>query len=219
MPAHNVVRIQGSMPGGEVWSVNPRYWSATTGSVVDFAELQTWANDIGAITQGLATNGDLRALMSTATSITAVRVEAVSASGTLVQAAEWRPATPVAGQGTATKPFQSSLVASLLTGRPGRSFRGRLYWPALNIAIGPATLRLTPTQTQSFASAMAAYLTAIGNAAPNGDPLDLVVVSQTLDVATPVTLITVGDVLDTQRRRRDSLEEQRSSQVVPYVPA
>lgn len=217
MPAHNVVRIAGLMPGGEVWSVNPRYLSPGAGPVLDYDELLEWAEAIGTLTQALVAGAPLRQLLSTAASITSVRVEYITASGLMGQAAEWVPALPVAGGGSPTKPFQSAIVGSLLTGRPGRSFRGRLYWPALNISLNTTTLRIESGVAQGYANALADYLTDIGNAAPNGDPAALVVVSQTRDVATPVTSISVGNVLDVQRRRRDALEELRVSQTYPYT--
>lgn len=216
MPAHNVVRIQGAMPGGEVWSVNPRFYSAASGPVIDYEELLMWANEVGDIVTNLPENGSLKQFLSSVASITSVRVESISPSGTLVQAAEWVPSIGVTGTGLGNKPFQTAVVASLLTGRPGRSFRGRLYWPALNVTLSGTTLRLSAGQGQAFANAMAEFLTDISAASPADPSLTLSVVSQTLNVATPVNLISVGDVLDVQRRRRDSLLELRSSQVMPY---
>lgn len=219
MPAHNAVRINGTMPGGEVWSVNPRFWSPTSGSVVDYAELQEWADDIAAVIAGWPSTNALLVAMSSALTVTSVRVEALSSVGTLIQAAESILATPKAGQGSPTKPYQTAVVTSLLTGRPGRSYRGRLYWPAQGAAMSTSDLRISGTACQAIADAMGAFLTDVAELTPGGVGVRPVVVSQTVDVATPVTSVSVGNIFDVQRRRRDSLDEARFTRVIPYNPA
>lgn len=219
MPAHNAVRINGTMPGGEVWSVNPRFWSPTSGSVIDYAELQEWADDVAAVISGWTSANALLTSLSSALTITSVRVEALSSTGTLIQAAESVLATPKAGQGSPSKPYQTAVVTSLLTGRPGRSYRGRLYWPAQALSMSTSDLRITGPAAQGIADAMGAFLTDVAELTPGGVGVRPVVVSQTLDVATPVTSVSVGNIFDVQRRRRDSLDEARFTRVIPYNPA
>lgn len=216
--AQNVVRINGAMPNGEVWSINPRFAGGPGGVIVGYEELQEWAQNIADYLVALPSGSSLLAALSSAVSITSVRTEQLDASGQLVQAGEYILTTPKAGSSTPTKPFQTSIVASLLTGRPGRSYRGRLYWPFLGSSISTSTLRIPTSFTQSFANDMAALLTAIATTLAPDQATAPVVVSQTLNVATPITQISVGDVVDTQRRRRDSLDEARTVQTVPYSP-
>lgn len=213
--ASNVVRINGTLPGGEVWSVNPRYIGNFGPDISNYPDLLSWATAIGALNTGNVLPMTLRTLLSTAGAVTSVRVEYRDAGDRLQQAAEYVLPSPAAGVGNASKPFQTALVSSLLTGRPGRSYRGRLYWPALGATISATDLRVSDTTAQSICTAVGQFLTAIGNAAPAGTDMALAVVSQTLSTRSAVTGIQVGDVLDVQRRRRDSLQEGRFSAPFP----
>lgn len=208
--AHNVVRIQGTLPGGEVWSVNTR-WNDFGGPLNTYEELQAWAESIGTALTTSTTITPLRAAMSVAATINVIRTEYVEAGGTLGGAADFTLVTPLAGTGTATKPFQTAIVCSLLTRRPGRSYRGRIYWPALAIAMEPSTLRLTPATRTSMLTGFAALFDLVQAASGVEGAPDLIVASETLGVNTVVRQLAVGDVLDTQRRRRDSLQEQYST--------
>lgn len=211
MAAHNVIRILGSLPGGEVWSVNPKFGGTP---VEGYEDLLLWAENIEAQIETGAIGAPLRNAMSSAAAITGVRVEHIGANGRLAQAAEVTLATPLVGAGSATKPFQTAMVFSLRTGRPGRSSRGRLYWPALGTTISTTTLRLELAVREAYLDAAVDFLTALQTAAPAGATVALAVVSQTTGVNTAVDQIQVGDILDTQRRRRDSAVEQYS--VLPF---
>lgn len=215
--AHNRIRIQGSLPTGEVWSVNPAFTDDGGPLVVDYSVLLEWAQNIAALNASQIMPTALRSLISSAATVSSIRVEYRNSAGELGQAAEHTLTSPIAGTGTPTKPFQTSLVSSLLTGRPGRSYRGRLYWPALAAAISTSTLRLTNPSTAGAVAAITEFLTQVADAVPAPFSSQLVVVSDKLSVATPVTSVVVGDVLDVQRRRRDTLQEATASQAYPYV--
>ena len=215
MVAHNVVRINGTLPGGEVWSVNPKY-NSPAGPITDYDELLAWAENFAESITEWTSAFPLRQLLSTAAAITSVRMEYRQADDTLGQAAEYIFPTPFAGTGAANKIFQSSVVCSILTGRPGRSYRGRIYWPALNAGLD-TQLRLTEATRNGIVAAFFNLFQEVTTAAfPIQPDMTLRVVSQTLDVSTPATLIQVGDILDIQRRRRDSLQEFYSS--YPMTP-
>lgn len=204
---YNRVSLQGTMPGGEVWTVNPCYGGPNNQPVVSFDDLQAWATAIGALDSGNVLGDDIRSLLSNLLTLNVIRCELHDDDGTLLQAAEFTKAPAISGTDNPSKPYQVAVVASLLTGRPGRSYNGRLYWPAIGAQIGIATLRLTAAQTQAIADATATLLRAIATAAPVGAALVPVVVSHKLGTHQEVTSVRVGDVLDTQRRRRDSLVE------------
>lgn len=213
--ACNVVRINGSLPGGEVWSVNPRFFGNFGPDITNYPDLLAWATNIAALNSGNVLPAPLRALLSPSGAVVSIRCEYRDASDRLQQAAEVALPSPAPGTGSATKPFQTSLVSSLLTGRPGRSYRGRLYWPALGAIISASDLRLSDVNAQSYCTAVGQFLTAVQNAAPAGTGVTLGVVSQTLSTRSAVTRIEVGDVLDVQRRRRDSLVEGRFNASFP----
>lgn len=215
MVAHNRIVINGSSPGGEVWSINPRFFAANTDVVDEYADLLTWAGLIGAGSGGLAIPTDLKAALSAAGAVTSIRAEYIQADGSLGQAAEYVFGTPTAGTGTPTKPQTVAICFSLLTGRPGRSYRGRLYWPGWGAVMDGSTMRIPSVNRGNYVNALAGWLKAIGLAAPSTAPQRLVVVSQTLSTLNFVTQMGVGDVFDTQRRRRDSLVEQRTTIAMP----
>lgn len=210
MAAHNVVRILGTLPGGEVWSVTPKF-DSPAGVITEYEDLENWAADIGEIIRDMGTGNTLRNFMSTAASISGVRVEYRDANNELAQAAEDIFSESLAGSGSANKPYQCSAVISLRTGRPGRSYRGRIYWPALNVTLSTATLRIAPASVLALCTAMRDLLNGIRTAPSLPHPMNLVVVSQTRNENTTVTQLQVGDVMDIQRRRRDSLVEQVTS--------
>lgn len=217
MVAHNVVRINGTLPGGEVWSVTPKFMGSPS-PMTDYADLEEWATLIGDYIIALDNTDPLLQLLSTAGAITSIRTEYRDASNALGQAAEYVFSSPKTGNLTANKVFQTSVVISLRTGRPGRSYRGRIYWPALAATLGPQ-LRLSESAMNGIMNSAAGLIGEIeGFADQVGSSVRLAVVSQTLGVATRVQTIQVGDILDIQRRRRDSLQEFYVSRELIFAP-
>lgn len=197
--------IGGTLPGGEVWSVNPVFSDLSSGGS---AEAPQALNEAATAARALPIPAALRTLLSTVGNVSRVRLEHRNNAGTLMTVGESAGA-PSAGTTGANKPFQTSIVLSLRTGLAGGSRRGRLYWPCLGGAISATSLRLdNPTNTVA-AGAMAGYLTSL-QAAINTElegEYTLAVRSPTLGLETPVTSVTCGDILDTQRRRRDKAVE------------
>lgn len=212
------VGLRGTLPGGESWSVNPAYNETTDVVTWDQSEGQAAATAIGAIAVPTA----LKSLMSSAATMATVRVERRSDANVLIGAAEaaW---TGGGASGTApSKTFQTSTVISLRSNVPGSRGRGRLYWPALGAVLTAGTLRLGNPTTTSVATDSAAYLdlieTALKNAfhpAPDLIDFHLAVYSPTTNSKTDVTRIEVGDILDTQRRRRDKVVEAYATHSYP----
>lgn len=210
------VSIRGTLPGGETWSVNPAYNETTDVVGFDQAAGQTAATAIAALTYPTA----LKDLQSNVAIPTTVRVERRSDANVLLGAAEAPFVGFSPGTGTATKPFQTSVVISLRSNTPGASGRGRLYWPALGAAVGVSTLRLTVPTTTAVVTAAKTYLDAIETAlkeafhpTPSLIDFHLAVYSPTKQTKTDIVRIEVGDILDTQRRRRDAAAENYASVV------
>ena len=227
--AHLQVVVLGGSPDGEVWSNSFRFsqhggptMQPTPGrnDITDAATLQTVADEVAALQTGNVYPTTLRAGLSAALNIYGIRVNAASDSGALVAAAEHIKATPVAGQGTATRPLQVACCVTLNSGAAyGRHYRGRVFFPALaGPALSSSTLRVSPTDRQAWATALAGLLTDIGgviNAQVTGVlPYVPVVYSRSQGQVLRVDNVSVGDVLDTQRRRRDSLRENRTLQLL-----
>lgn len=211
------VLLRGTLGASENWSVGVAYRRNVDGTSFTQSEVQAAAAAIAAIDLG----ADLGVVRSTAVRSTTVRLEIRTDANDLVLAAE-APWTKLGSSGSgASKPAQTSLVFSLRSTVPGSRHRGRIYWPALAATINADTLRLTTVATQAYATQMAAYLDDIETAlkeqldpSPSLNDWALAVYSPTNQSLTDITRIEVGDILDVQRRRRDSLPESYSS--APY---
>ena len=223
--AHLQVVVLGGSPDGEVWSNSFRFaignlatLAPTPGrnDITDAETLQDLADNVAGLNSGNVYPTTLRGGLSAALNIYGVRVNAIADDGRLVAAAEHVKATPVAGQGTATRPLQVALCCTLNSGAAfGRHYRGRLFFPALaGPALSSATLRVSPTDRQNWADALIAFLDDIGDeinaTGVYVPPYVPVVYSKTTGQLQAIQNVSVGDVLDTQRRRRDSLRENRT---------
>lgn len=212
MSFFNRIRIGGSSVGGERWSTHidmAHLGSGPAGGgIIDYEDLLAWAQAIASHSI-FTVAGPLRTLMSARLAVTTVRIEAI-ADGEVVQVAEV-DGLNLNGTGVMTKVPQTALVLSLLTGRPGRSYRGRMYWPACGATIDATTGRLSGPTTAQVAEAYDDLVVELGMASLSSTSMVPVVFSPTLNVVTPVTQVSVGDVLDTQRRRRDTLVETRTT--------
>lgn len=143
-------------------------------------------------------------------------MEARRWNGDLAALGEAVKATPQGGSGTTAHPFQTSIVLSLRTAAIGASGRGRLYWPATGLAMNSGTLRPAGSAVLAILSGFKTYLTSIGTAIDTvtTEVPFLSVWSRTNATTAPVINIQMGDILDTQRRRRDAAVE--TYQTVSY---
>lgn len=198
------ISILGTGVGGEKWSVNP-CWAISGGAAITFTEANAIVNAINAV----AVPSTLLAAMSATNAVVGVRVEARAATGALETIAEGLRTTPAGGSGSAPHPAQIAWTVSLRTNSPGGSGRGRLYWPATGLTILVGSLRPAAGTVTSFMTAFRDYLSALETAidAVIDETVDLCVWSRVNASRALVTKVLVGDVLDTQRRRRDELPE------------
>lgn len=209
------VSILGTLAGPEVFSINPVY--DPTGEFpggVDQAQLDAAAVAIANRTVTTA----LRGLLSTQGIRTGARVEVRSdTDDSLIGISTQSSTTPQAGTGTLVMPLQTAIVASIRTNTPGASGRGRLYWPALAGGLD-TTGRLNSVTHAAFLADMKAYLAGIRSDLATAFPtigFDLAVRSRTTLTTPHAVRIQAGNVLDTQRRRRDSLPEAYLSTTFP----
>lgn len=213
MVARNRMVLSGPLgtPEVERWSISLHFTGDGGGSILDPVGLQTWANTAATYLSGA--DVELTALaqtMSTATGIDRVDIYGYAATGPAVAVAGADCA--FSGNGAIESPFQIAAVASLLTDRPGASYRGRMYWPAMGATV---TTSGTFSEAPSLPAEFAEMLVALGNTDGFVTAI-LGVYSPTVNVVTPVTSIRVGNVLDTQRRRRESVPESfTSASIIP----
>lgn len=206
------VSIFGGMPSNEEWSVNPVYAiGGDFGEAVTNEQAQTIATAIAAIAVPL----NVRFMMVPATTVIGCRVEARTLAGVLEAQAEAAKETPEAGTGAVGHSFQTSLVSSLRTGQPGATGRGRLYWPMTGLTVVATTLRVSSSNRLDVLTAVVSYLTAIETAIEATlSGVALSVWSRKNNALYPVTSVSMGDIPDVQRRRRDAALESYAS--LPY---
>lgn len=190
-------RLEGTFPG-EVWS-----FGVYTDSNLSLSAMQSqWMTGI--------TNfwGTATALFCTDVETTrATTVEIDPATGKQLTGAEDTRAD--AGTSTATcLPFQCAPVVTLRTATLSRAGRGRFYAPSLAVDQVSAGRMLT-TARDTLADAAEDLVQGLTSAGGN-----LVIYHRGSGSTTLVTSLDVGDVIDTQRRRRNKLIESRTSRAI-----
>lgn len=198
---HLLFTTSGLTASGETWSCGLRTRGFITSGLDDKAEqvAERWATLI-------ATPGATFGVGTTVTNVTARRI---NPSGVTIEQAEASPNAPASGSGGPILPPQCSVVVTLLTDRPGRTGKGRIYLPALGSAASTIG-RIGATQRTAILNGMAALITGINSdlaGGSSGDTARIAVQSQAALVASDVVAVRVGDVFDTQRRRRADLVE------------
>lgn len=210
--------------GGQVgddideWSTGIRIAPATLGAVVDWPHAVTQIGEHyvpvvttlwNAIKSRVASGIDLRW----------IKLAAIGTDGKYVPGIDpyiYDFETPIAGTSASfcTGP-QTAVVLSLRTNRSrGPATKGRMYLPANGIMPNAGTFKLSSTYTDSIADAGKAFIeqlrvvnetttfgpyimSGIGNGAING-----------------INFVLVGDMLDTQRRRRNKFTEEYTSRAI-----
>lgn len=206
------VSLLGVLPGGEEWSVNPCYQISDFGIATTPLQVQTVATAIAAVSapSAMTTN------WSTGTNYIGCRVEARKWTGELENQAEATRSSPGNGISATIHPFQTSMVQSLRTVVAGPSGRGRLYWPATGIALTATTYRPSTAAVSGALAAYSAHLAAIQTAIRvTFAGATLTVWSRKGNISNQVVSTQMGDVLDVQRRRRDTLIEAYSTLAFP----
>lgn len=209
---HLLVQFSGGLPAGEVWSIGLRTTSPLTPGA---------GANIGAIATACVapfttffTNANVAAGANT--SFTTVTARVISPAGVTVAIGVASPGAAVVGLGANALPNQCARVFTLQTGRAGRSGRGRIYVPCLGTPLS-STGVVSVATTANCAAAGAALIVALNTAiqALTNVAVFIGVQSQViLDNGSRVLTVRVGQVIDTQRRRRDAIAENYSSATV-----
>ena len=190
-------RLEGTFPG-EQWS----FGVYTDSNLSVTAMHSQWMTGI--------TNfwGTATALFCTDVQTTrATTVELDPATGRQLTGAE--STRTDAGTSTATcLPFQCAPVVSLRTATLSRAGRGSFYAPSLAVDQVDAG-RMTTTARDTLADAAEDLLTGLTSAGGT-----VVIYHRASGTTTPVISLDVGDVIDTQRRRRNQLIEARTSRAL-----
>lgn len=190
-------RLEGTFPG-EVWS-----FGLYTDSNLSVAAAQSaWMTGI--------TNfwAEATALFSADVATTrAVTVELDPSTGKQLTGAE-NTRTDAGTSAAECLPFQCAPVVSLRTATLSRAGRGRFYAPSLAVDQVDGG-RLLIAARDTLADAALELVQGVTGGGGN-----VVIYHRAAGTTTPVTSLDVGDVIDTQRRRRNQLVEARTSRPV-----
>lgn len=114
---------------------------------------------------------------------------------------------------------QASLVASLRnTGTHGLATKGRMYLPGVYQTVDPSSGRISSTAATNIATNFQTFINGINSAAPVGTVVALCSKGTTTTptgVSAAVTHVEIGNVYDTQRRRRNALTETYVNKTIP----
>lgn len=200
---HIRVELRGTTASGaEVWSCGFSTAPPVGGGLADVESLAleaavTFANNFFSVTA-------VNSAFGTATRFTSTRVQQLEADGSVRATAESILGTPVVGSATTSLPTQCAVVVSLRSPTAGARGRGRMYLPNPAASALQSNGRLTTTVRDALAVNMRSAMN-IWNGLADTEPVG--VASAAGGFVTTVNKIQVGDVVDTQRRRRDALPE------------
>lgn len=218
--AHLTVTVGGKAFVNERWSVGTRVKAgAETAALADLTTfVDALDDDTGEAIFDLWSADGLRP-WSTAHDLDTVRIAAVGVDGKMAPGASpylYEP-TPLAG-GLSPAPAQLALCTTHLTAAVrGRASKGRAYWPYGALAPN-STGDVGSGARDGLAASVAAYMQLINDdfGGTTASAFDLrCAVFSNLDAGVwrAITGITVGSVLDTQRRRRNQLSETYNTPV------
>jgi len=128
--------------------------------------------------------------------------------------------TPISGGGiiSGALPPQIAMCVSLNSGyRTGTAARGRMFLPGVNASLDGSTGRIVSTYRNQVATAMQTFINGVNTDTVPGDAGKMILVGRAANgiLSLPpheaknayVTGLKIGDVYDTQRRRRNGFRE------------
>lgn len=152
----------------------------------------------------------LTALYISGTKLQGVRVDQVNPStGKVMFGFDGTPSGSTGNGGATALPTECSIVVSLRTALAGPSKRGRIYLPTFAASHLTSDGRLASLDRDSVATATQTMFQAL----LHGPSVQFtpVVYSRHLRTTQAITSVSVGDVFDVQRSRRNRLIEGRST--------
>lgn len=217
--AHKVNRVtmSGTMYGGnEIWTTG--FWAGSTSGDAPAPTVEA-AEAIADAWQPFFTSVSVKVayLFKTAT----IKITPYSAAGVIDVGAikSFSYSTPIEGAHTGNgNPPQCALVATLVAGSGvGNGGKGRMYLPGIGTGIDP-TGHISTGDANAIAAALATFFADV-NASVDSPGIAInaaktAPVTGFLAINRALTTVRVGNVFDTQRRRRNALAESYSSDAI-----
>lgn len=220
---HNYLQVIGDIQYAgvlEIWSFGLRIGSVDgTSGVATGAASGTVLSDIK--TDLAKWWNSMPTLFPTTTRLRAFKFNAIGPDGkylskTTSLGGDWGSAGLPGGSSTSALPPQCSVAVTLTTaGTRGLAAKGRIFLPPMVTGIVTSGGAMAAATAQSIQTNTATLLTDLNNwpgVDAAGDPGNVVVASAVREGSMQlVTGVSVGTVVDTQRRRRNALVEARSA--------
>jgi len=152
----------------------------------------------------------LKGFAPTSMRFTGVRINAVDGSNKVIGGANmFDKVTPSPGTSVNQQPAQIAVSASLRTGRRGPAGRGRMFLPLSGAGITSGAL--TSANQTTIAQAVKAFIENVHAVGPVA-----AVVNPAVNTYSAVDRVQVGNLFDTQRRRRNGVVETYVTQTPVY---
>ena len=130
---------------------------------------------------------------------------------------EWTSSNPVGAHSTGLLPPQDSIVISTRTSQLGRRGRGRIYLPGIDVSCTTGGLvNHSHRDTLSLQAATLYEALSTTGVGPGAAQVRPCVTGKPWTDYSVINELRVGDVVDTQRRRRDRLVENYVSRSLTY---
>lgn len=193
-----LIRFGGAMGTMETWSCGiralPQALGGDSGEVLD---------DVAAAVEAWFKRADSQ--VNGACTLDFVTVTSINSDGKQIEdetpRKEFDPPVPAP---ISAGPYQLAYCITFRTAKPrGRAASGRIYVPTPGTGVSKDGLWFADSVTQALGSAV----TLLNDLTGNGAGLTPYVISGVDGTANEITRVEVGNVLDTQRRRRRSLVE------------
>lgn len=201
--------LGGTISGAQGWSTG---FACALGGAPTLAEMQAivdkaaFASDALWHAGGSANLAGINAPDTRQTSVKGYYYPAGSGAAT-VQAEQATFPSPLLGTSGAFAPAVTCLVASMMTGVPGKSFRGRMYLPATGLTIG-ADHNITQALCGAIANRLAAFFDSVQAVILSSGGVNVGVAGKT--AFTAVNRIVIDSEPDVQRRRAEKLHATTS---------
>lgn len=188
--------ISGSLPHGEIWSTS--FGLVNTG-VTSQASLQTVVNNMKTAAEQAGSFVSIFGPYNASTTTTNLITGYYYAGGPTATYQANTVFSHAGSQATNALPNQCCVVTTLLTGRPGRSYRGRMYLPLTGPGLTAG--QLSSSDCTTIATGMKTFFDAINGGAGG---YSVAVISSRQSAMTSVVAVRVDSIVDTQRRRTQS---------------
>lgn len=210
---HYRLRVGGFLvQSDQTWSVGVNFLPRTAGGLDptnggNQDHLERWRDAVAALNGGRVFGSEMMGYLSAQGAITYVRTAVIGPDGKEVSVALYEASAPKPGGGTLRMPTQVAVVASMVTGRPGRANAGRMYLPALGAVINTSA-RIEDNGVATLATDVANWLTSVKGAGAGVFDAELFpAVLSSKGTAAEILRVRVGNRLDIQRRRADKEKE------------